>query len=671
MTYSEIKITFNEDLDVGTFINVQFNYTGSPGGYMFVEQWTRTRQSTNQVGKGFPTANPGERSAINFVSSFLLDYNVPVNYEVSRLLNVITIKCLVPEQMFVSGSVNLIGEVLDTVDFEITNFTGTVYKLIEQSFSQATTSPCTRVRINIETSVLTTNILSPVQVAGNTSNPFSFNWYRGQSASLVCENEDGEQLTLNVNFPDALNVANFTLSSNTTPNGGTLSIDKINSNGLNIEYSLDGEDWQVEPFFNGLIPDDYTLYVRDQYGCSFSTPFLISEFNISDPYFYLSKSNSIRYAERIDFNAPGNYKTDDNSLSCEADVQQAYKEIQQYESGDSVKTQLKSNYSENTAKVIRANGAEVNVPVYKLTNNIGNKERRDAVIYKYNNTKSGIFFINGNIYDFDTNAVTGSYLLNGGLPNWAKAGSYIQITNVWYQIEHVIFDENRNADVLIISLVSFFPFPTSVIVGSIFNIQNYEVYEFSVDMADYNDESITVRINANDGTFADIVYLSEEINIKSKQVDALEIRYYNIDNNDIFYQTGIRHLIRLPFTIVEGRSDDASDTNKTDSSVILLNATIYEGDEFTFEPVTKQMMRKILIALSHKFVYLDGVGYVKDGDFEVEGPLEKSNLYVVKAKMLKTGKVYTNINSGPIQMYDDEMIEIPGMVEWDGGFIRQ
>jgi ABC-type tungstate transport system substrate-binding protein len=42
-----------------------------------------------------------------------------------------------------------------------------------------------------------------------------------------------------------------------------------------------------------------------------------------------------------------------------------------------------------------------------------------------------------------------------------------------------------------------------------------------------------------------------------------------------------------------------------------------------------------MIALSPKNVFINGVQYVKNGNFESEGPLDKSNLYVLKATMLK------------------------------------
>jgi len=75
-----------------------------------------------------------------------------------------------------------------------------------------------------------------------------------------------------------------------------------------------------------------------------------------------------------------------------------------------------------------------------------------------------------------------------------------------------------------------------------------------------------------------------------------------------------------------------------------------------------------MIALSHEKVWINGVGYVKNGSFNTEGPLEKSNLYVLTANMLKTGNVYNSQGSGNVD-FDGSQVEVPGLISTESGYV--
>src|SRR5690606_19026891 len=113
-----------------------------------------------------------------------------------------------------------------------------------------------------------------------------------------------------------------------------------------FEYSLDNTVWQSSNVFSGLVADDYTLYVRDQLGCSFSYDFSVDAIGTArTPYFLMPKSNSIRFANRITWGDCANRKTDENALSCEANVPKPYKQLQLFQSCDIITTQFRSNYT--------------------------------------------------------------------------------------------------------------------------------------------------------------------------------------------------------------------------------------------------------------------------------------------------------------------------------------
>jgi hypothetical protein len=609
-------------------------------------------------------------SSINYKQAFDLDWNVAGLYTVTAIngptnsgLGTVIIEAKK------TGSVFLLG--LNTTDATIVIENEPAIPEIaitSISFSEASTNKCQNVKVNVSTSILAAKVLSPVVINPNSDNPFSFDWLRGDSINVLVEDSNGKQANQTVVIPSLLNASNFTINVNNSPNGATVIVENVNSTGLNLQYSLDSVTWQTSNTFSGLAIDDFILYVRDQFGCSFEKGFTVNEFGIQTPYFYISKSNSIRFANRITWGDSGNYKTDENTLSCEVDVDVPYREVQQFQSADIITTQFKANYSSNVAKIIKENLSEVLIPVDKKTNNIGIKDKREARKYNIGSGKTGIYFISGNNYDYDTNTVSGTYSLNGLLPEWAVEGNYIIIASAWFLIEDVVFDETKNADVIIISQNYTGP-EVNIVVGSIFNRFNYEVYEFSVDMVNYIDQRFQIQLVNSDPNFPTITHLSEELWCKVKHEDVLEIKYRNTTNTDIFYATGIEFKIRVPFTFVRGRIDEESETHKTDTNTLLLSAELYEVDEFVFEPVTKEIWRKLMIALSHEIVSINGVSYVKNGSFSTEGPLESSNLYVLTAPMIKTGNIYNSQGSGNLDFSESE-VEVPGLIATETGFVR-
>lgn len=535
------------------------------------------------------------------------------------------------------------------------------------SYSQAAI-PCEQARVNVTTSVLATKVVSPVAIVPNFANPFVFDAQRETTYTIIVENAEGQQSKQIIKAPSILNAEKFSVSIVNSPNGATVSIAPFDQIGLLIEYSLDGLNWKSESVFSGLDVGSFTLYVRDQLGCSFTKPFEVVEFGIYTPYFYISKSNSIRFANRITWGDSANYKNDENTLGCEVDEEHAYCGRQNFKTANVITTQFKSNYGLNTAKVIKSDLSEVDIPIVKITKNIGIKDKRDARKYNLGNNKTGIYFTYGNIYNFDTNTSEGTHYLNGTLPDWAVINGYITISGAWYSIKDIFYDEDKSADIIVITSL-YTGADASVIVGSVYNDFNYEVYEFTIDMVNYIDQTIQVRLNNDDDNFESVVQLSEKIDVAVNFKNNLEIKYWNNDNTDIFYASGIRNLINVELTKQEGVSEGESDTYKTDTNALLLSAQLYELDKFTFEPVSKEIWRKMMIALSHKNVFINGIQYVKNGEFETEPALNKSNLYFLKATLLKTGVVF-NSDSSTGDDFNTGSIEIPGLIETEIGFVK-
>lgn len=612
---------------------------------------------------GFVSTNYRNAFILDYNSSALFSFTIVNGPDGSGTGNVI-ITANYPNANFVlnkntTGATVVIENQVPVPDFTISNV----------SFATAAADQSQKVKVNANTSALATKIVSPFVLNGNTDNPFSFDWQRGQTINLIVENASGTQATQSITLPAILNASNFSTQVNNSPNGGTVVIENTSSNGLVLQYSLNNITFQSSNVFNGLEVGDYTFYVKDQFGGAISKAFTVDEFGIYTPYSPLpSKSNSIRFANRIAWGDAANYKNDENTLGTEVDVNVAYSGCQNFKSANVITTQIKSNYSNISVKIIKKDKSEVVVPVYKKTANIGKKDKRDAIKFNLGNGKTGIYFLSGNKYNYDTNAIIAPFSLNGLLPEWASIGNYININNAWFIIEDIIYDEIKEADVLVIAN-AYTGIDTGVIVGAIYNDFNYEVYEFTIDMVNYLNQTIQVKIENTDPRFETITYLSEKIHVAVNFDRHVEIQYWNNDNTDIFYATGIRHLINVGLTKQEGVAEEESEAHKTDTTAILLSAQLYELKKFIFEPVSEEIWRKMMIALSHKNVFINGVQFVKNGNFESEGPLEESNLYVLKATMAKTGIVY-NADSSMGDDFNTGSIEIPGLIQTEIGFLR-
>ncbi len=686
MANSIITITFNNDIPIDGKFYLGIGHNNSDGcgsvginKYKFI--WKNLRSSSYEVEVGLPTSILGERSAINFIEAITRDILSVNRYIINRNANVVTITAETTSgngisnftyfysPVTITNSItgqNDVGVNNQNIGIAITNVTCEEFN-IGSIQPRVSTTPCSSVLMAVYTSELATKIISPIAINNNTENPFIFDAIRQQDLEVIVENINGVQVSKLITTPYILDVNKFHLQINNSPNGASVIVNNDTMYGLIFNYSLDDINWNTLNIFNGLIEGSYTLYIRDQYGCKINKQFVVNSYGIKDPYFYISKANSIRYANRITWEDSKNYKTDENTLSCEVDVQMAYKELQQFQSTDIITTQFKSNYLSNVASIIKEDETIVDIPVVKKAKYIRIKDKRDAIKYNLENGKTGIYFLQGNIYDYDTGVATGeSYTLNGYLPLWGVIGNFLLMDMVWYLIEDIVFNSSRNADVIVISNI-YTGADVVVQVGTIYNQLDYDVYEYSINMIDYVNQKFTVKLVNSDPYFTTITHLSETIWCKVKHENVLEIKYYNTTNTDVMYSTGIIHKIRIPYLKVSGKLEENSEIYKTDTNVVLLNTDLYEIDEFKFEPVTKELWRKIMIALSHEKVFINEVQYVKSGGFNTEGQLEQSNLYVLTATMIKTGNVYNSQTNGNL---DISAFEIPGLMTTQNGYIK-
>ena len=664
----QIGITVNENLLVGNAftlylkdeINANFN---------IIANFAEARVEPKQVKIGVTLTETIE----NLYKSLELDYKE--YFDLTKTGNTISLGAKKPGWTFLE-KLSVPHDLPILFDPQIVPIS--TFKTNSVEFLPTTSAPCSKVKVKITTN----RPIAQASINNGAWFPingpvYEFEWFRAQTFNIRLTDYTGALISRNVTTPPLIETPsdNIRLVLINSLNGGSVTVIHPYTQALVYEFSLNNSVWQTSNSFSGLLNGNYTLYVRDNFGCKKEIPFSINSYENNivslNNYHYVSKANSIRYAERVDFE--NNYKTDENTLSCEMDVIKPYKQIQQFLPTDIITTQFKSNYDVNNVFVIKDDG-NVLIPVTKKTNNIGLKDKRTAIKYNLGNGITGIYFLNGNILDYLNNSVIGNYELNGFLPEWAKKGNVMQMDNVWFKITDIMFDENKNADVIMINSI-YTGIDVNTIVASEYNRENYEVYEFPVNMQTYLNKKIRVQIelSGNNSNVETVSYLSEEIHVLNNIENAIEIRYKNTKNTDILYSTGIEHLLRLTYDLNSGKDVNTSENHKTDDRAILLDAKIYESNAFKFEPLTKEMWRKLKIALSHDLIFIDGVGYVKDEDFETEGPLGQTNLYVLTATMVKTGQVYSNKKSNDNVIIGEEIIipEVIGLISIDtSGYIK-
>jgi hypothetical protein len=680
MAKSKIVLSFNSVPDIGANITIGDSLNGAtlqevsvPLRYAPKVFSTPIYAEINPGGEPDPRDRWLGNAAGFFMQAFNLDYNSTNRYNVNadQIINTglgtVTIQATESNVVFTAVSTP------SSVSTTITNETEDVpFNIISVDTVAADSNPCDQVKVVIRT----TEPASTVNGEANTANPVEVLSPRGLNNLIILIGPDG-RVTSWTNNTLKLLLSNVILTLNAFPGGTTATIQVTGLGQLDIglEYSLDGDNWRTDNSFGSLASGEYTLSVRDKYNCVVQKEFLVSSYeDVTAPSAYAplpSKANSIRYKKDVEWLACSNYKTDENTLSKEVDVKLPYTEIQRFQACDSETTQIRSSFQTIEASTTDSNGQVVSLSVTKQTQFMGLKDKRDAVSYSLGNNKTAIRFGVGSLYDYDTGDETGTYVLNGALPIWAVLGNYVNHDGGWFQITNILFDEAILSEIIVIDKNTGAQEQT-ILVCSIYNIFNYEVYEFTVNFVNYNNKQLTVKILESDPNFDEVSFTSELIDVRETHFGTLEICYYSEDNTDIFFGTGIKFKLRIPYIAKRGLSEDETTIHKTDSNVVMLDTINYEGDEIEFEPISKEMWRKVMIALSHPFLKINGQDYIKmPGSFSSEGPLDDTNLYSLVAKLLKTTSASGNSGEGR-NYIDGTEIEIPGIVTpgSNGGFIQ-
>ena len=717
-TYSELTIVFNEDLEYSDNITFKISDTQSASFINVIETWRLVRSAANQVIIGVPTAVAGERTAINFVQSFNLDYNSTNVYELVRTLNSVVIKSTNADLIFENGagasdcrryeldtfdlspqtdfsyhecatntkvqvtvndyqsifvyslSVPIVtgpglGRVIPDVykipdvDFTDNNLVGTGFSITDIAILEADTDPCNNVKLSVTTSFQSSDMTSPVNSIV-TTNPFVFTYPRNDSSFKLTMIESGNTDTKTLYIPKLLPSLVSAQVINTPSQIATVNVNlspplfqNQTINGVRypliFEYSLDNTVWQASNSFTGLAIGNYTVYVRDNIGCSVSVSFEVTTFlpNLIDfdAVSRISNLNSIRFKEDAVFTNCGTRKLPTNTLSFEErDNRPDRSFVQLVQQCDTLATQIDSNYGVNTAKLVDCDGVETDLPVTKMTDNMNKSDVRDGTITSSGAGTISVRFGDGRTYDPTSLLPNGSYNLGTLLMPWVNVGDYFNLQGTgWAQIINIV----QPTDTVPFTVVytsspnnGFYTVNQVIQVTSVYNVVDFERYQFSFS-ALFLTGDYYIKVTQTDVNFGDKSYASEWLNVKETQTEKhFLIDYYNSVNNEINYSTGIRHRIRIPYVLqLKWKPNNTQDLYVTDQNTQLLESRVREFYDFNAAPLPTTMAQKVVLALSLDRLFIDGQSYIMEGEPEAVS-FGDTNLYQVKATLVKADYVF-------------------------------
>ncbi len=461
-----------------------------------------------------------------------------------------------------------------------------------------------------------------------------------------------------INTPPKISISNITKSF--TPNGYTVKI-LVNGSSSGLSYRINTETPQLSPVFQGLLEGTYQFSVLDSYGCVITQEYiLVDDFSSTlnlEPYLEISELNSFHFALRED-NKP--YENYTNTLSFEEEGNKPFLFKHKILRSDIVTIQYRSNYDLQLAKIVDSNNVETIIPVAKKSENTNIFDLRRAFLTSTENGKTGIYFFGGNTYDPITQLPNGSNIYNNNLPPFYEIGSFIQLDTIgWYQITDIFYDEERKtwiAETDYFSALITTDISLKVLIN--YNQQKYEVYEFTIDFTDLEGCYYIHLESSNDSE--KVVYNSELIDVQEKHEKTFEIIYSNSINNEINYSTGIKHILRLPYIRQKtyGQSKNI-EVNRSDTKITHLGSQITDRFDFLFLPIPKAIVIKLTRALALDNLFVDGVGYIAEEDYDSE-LLGNSNVYSFKATLTPNNKQFDSSSNR----------NVISNVEYSGGLVN-
>lgn len=358
-----------------------------------------------------------------------------------------------------------------------------------------------------------------------------------------------------------------------------------------------------------------------------------------NPYFEISQLNSLRFVKEQDWNTTTNIPNVSNTLSYQESGLNHYDYYQLFQLNDKIKIQFKSNYDDHNIEMKHCVGSNIDLgDINQMTNNLGHKDRRTCKIRPYGQSQQTVlYFGEGDVLDYDNGTTIDDYDLGQKLPEWMKIGQefiYIQGT---YTENAIALGVVWLEEVQMYGVLTDIQQPQAEVSGQIkliYDLEDYEIYEFDIEFSLYPAGKYQVEISAFGSGIEDLIVLSERIDLQEKHNDTHLIICSNDQNNQVNYFWSIEHLMRIPFeTQMSYSPNGKNEIHKTDNRSYFVNSENFEVWKVEFVPMPTAMAIKLVASLSLSNIKVDSRNFVLEEKPEVE-KLEDSNLYKVSASMI-------------------------------------
>lgn len=676
---SSILITFNSDpVTTKTLSFDRANFAPPANLVTLIETFKNLPRSASYLIEILDeTITPGETSAIEFTKYFNIDYGYSGLYTAILVdVNKVLISTDDPNAQF--GFYNFACDFATAV---IDNGTETYLEVEAAVFAEAV-NPCDNVELSLLTNVLATVVKdNGIEIVNpNAANPFIVDVVRELPHIYTLKDADNNEITYpsNISVPiwiPKLYAANVNISISPGLAGNTVNINISLGNtyvanpALVFEYSLNDIDWQSENIFTGQAEGDYTMYIRDQFGCKVSKAYTVTNVGTREPFLFMSRANAISFAEYQEWDNCVVHKNDENTLAHQSLSRKNYCLPHLVQKCDKTNLQLKSNFETVSLELRKEDETSEAIPLTKKSSNLSRFKSMDAWMYNYGNGYTGLYFLSGDTYD-EADLVNGDYELGGNVPEFAIIGGIIEVVGVGsFFIADVTFDNTIQKKVILFSN-TYTGAPVQHVVKSIYDLLPYEVYEATIDWSAKDIGLYDLLLTNDDPEHGIVQHVSENIDLQVKHDETLFLKWSNNNNKDIFYKYGLEHTARIPYLDIYAAISDEVEANETDLSVYLISSLLSDGNVIEFDALPRNMALTLAIALSCENLFINDEGYVKKESLKIE-VVEGTNLIEISATLFKTNENY-NINRQGQVGADQGYVEfnVPAFIGLDTNLLK-
>ncbi len=655
--YAKVTIEFNDVPTLGQTIDIVLS-ANSISNINIVEKCKHTRVAPGQYEMGItPYA-----SAINLRDAIIADY-VPLSSQLlvslDENINIVTIEWLdYDNASFTNNStesnvtITITEEIPPDPQFSILSYEAQPPQIESVCSYQ-------RVKLTVENAVypISINYSGGTKSAANDSELWvEVPRYLPGEITLTDDTDATDSITpaqiicyfiIAVDVNESLSGATITIISG---------INHLPGNPLNLEYSLNGTDYQSSNVFSGILAGNYTAYLRDSFGCVKTKEFTVEGLETlrPEPSFIIEKANPLRFVNSDSVTI----ENVENTLFNNQDIPniEKYYFRQPFQLGTVVRTQIKTSYRDITAKVIDDCTGEILqtiTPDLKIQN-IAQKDKRDCIFAT--NSEDGnlmIFFPQGNIYEPGTDTVINTYSSRGQLPSFAQIGMFVSLQLGFgnyndIQIKDFIYSENYGYWCMTTDVTSILGDDVSSgTCESVYNAEEYDVYEFSFTE---NKGQFRVEIEATDenSNYSDLLFESEPFVFDDFE-NIVNIRYLSEDNQSgINYQTGIVFNLDIPgrfFKYSPGGEDEAFEDDYGNRQI--QKAVYFSQLELETGMIPAWLAEKIVIASTHEDLTIQGIDVTMADRPEIEAMSENNNpLYVLTGVYQVNNRVIRDERTG-------------------------